>query len=171
MTKTCRGCGETKPLEAFYRRGNSGHRHRCKACQASTGKAYESANRERIAVRHSQWYRANKARVAANTLRWRQTDHGKDRQRENRLRLRYGLTSEKYSTLLALQGDCCAICRTIAPTHGRRLAVDHDHDTGAVRGLLCGPCNRAIGYLGDSPDRVAAALFYLTTARKHRQTA
>lgn len=56
----------------------------------------------------------------------------------------------------------CAICGGTEP--GRRLAIDHDHDTGLVRGLLCRKCNGAIGLLGDSADRLEAALAYL---RRH----
>lgn len=60
------------------------------------------------------------------------------------LRTRYGITPEEYDELLARQDGRCAMCREECAT-GKRLAVDHDHATGAVRGLLCHACNRALG--------------------------
>lgn len=58
----------------------------------------------------------------------------------------YGLTGEQYWQLYELQGRVCAICR-VATGKAKRLAVDHDHDTGEPRGLLCGPCNQMLGRL------------------------
>lgn len=77
-------------------------------------------------------------------------------QQKRRTRLkRYGLTPDQADAL----GDCCAICgRTNAD---RRLAIDHDHDTGRVRGRLCTACNRGLGYFGDDPERLLAAVAYL----------
>lgn len=54
----------------------------------------------------------------------------------------YGITVEQYDEMFEEQGGLCAICRK--PPINYRLAVDHDHDTGAVRGLLCPPCNRSL---------------------------
>lgn len=74
----------------------------------------------------------------------------------------YGLSPEQYAALLALQGGRCAICRQRPKS--KRLAVDHDHKTGAVRGLLCGRCNHELLGAGfDSVDVLAAAVDYLAT--------
>lgn len=62
---------------------------------------------------------------------------------------KYGLTPESYAELLDAQGGVCAICERPPPGE-RMLAVDHDHDTGEVRGLLCSNCNTALGLLGDN---------------------
>lgn len=72
----------------------------------------------------------------------------------------YNLTAAQYDALLELQGGRCAICRN--KPGKKRLAVDHDHATGLVRGLLCGKDNHELlgaGY--DSPVKIAAALHYL----------
>lgn len=80
---------------------------------------------------------------------------------------RFEMTAEEYRTLLEEQGHVCAIClqpeAAIDPRNGRvkALAVDHNHTTGAKRGLLCGNCNKGIGNLGDSPERLIAAAAYL----------
>jgi hypothetical protein len=72
----------------------------------------------------------------------------------------YGLTAAEYDALLELQGGRCAICRR-APK-SKRLAVDHSHSGGEVRGLLCGPCNHDLLGAGfDSLPKLEAAAFYL----------
>lgn len=81
----------------------------------------------------------------------------------------YGITVGDYDAMLAAQDDRCAICRQpeTARSNGgriRSLAIDHDHETGDVRGLLCHACNVALGYLDDAPERLDAAAAYL---RKH----
>lgn len=69
----------------------------------------------------------------------------------------YGITPEQYD---AMNTGVCHICNTPCPS-GNRLAVDHDHATGAVRGLLCVNCNRALGLFRDDEIRLAAAIAYL----------
>lgn len=76
------------------------------------------------------------------------------------LHQRYRMTAEDYGALLRAQGFACGICH-LSPDSP--LHVDHDHDTGVVRGLLCGPCNRAIGALRTIP-MLAAAIKYLARA-------
>lgn len=72
----------------------------------------------------------------------------------------YGITEEQYWALYAAQGGVCFICRR-ATGKTKRLAVDHNHETGAVRSLLCGPCNQMIGRLG--PEALARAILVLKT--------
>lgn len=71
----------------------------------------------------------------------------------------YGMTEAEYNELATAQGGVCAICK--ANPEGR-LAVDHDHETKQVRGLLCRPCNSGLGLLGDTRERLARALEYLS---------
>lgn len=74
----------------------------------------------------------------------------------------YGLTAEQYQTLLARQGGKCAICR--ARPKSKRLAVDHDHGSGAVRGLLCSRCNHdLLGSAWDSLAMATALWHYMNT--------
>lgn len=78
----------------------------------------------------------------------------------------YGITVEQYTALMEAQAGLCAICE--APEHLEHfesLCVDHDHETGEVRGLLCNRCNRAIGLLQDRYDLVQTAADYLKNAR------
>lgn len=71
-----------------------------------------------------------------------------------------GITIEQFNQLLAEQDGRCAVCG-----RERRLDIDHCHDTGAVRGLLCGPCNRALGFLDDNPALMRAAAEYIERRR------
>lgn len=74
----------------------------------------------------------------------------------------YGITIEEYESMRAIQNYSCAICFTpeAETTHGR-LDVDHDHETGQVRGLLCGKCNKALGLMRDDAGLLRAAADYL----------
>ncbi len=76
------------------------------------------------------------------------------------LRTRYGLSSEEYEALLRAQEGLCALCKQ-CESRDRRLSVDHDHENGKVRGLLCDDCNKGLGLLGDSTERLSIALAYL----------
>jgi hypothetical protein len=69
----------------------------------------------------------------------------------------YGLTGEMYLAMIEAQDGRCPICGGGSAA----LVVDHDHRTGRVRGLLCGPCNRALGHLQDQPGLCRAAAGYL----------
>lgn len=106
---------------------------------------------------------ADRARYAANpekykaqamAIYWR--DWEKIRLRE--LARRYGITVQLYLDLHEQQRGACGICgRPEAEVPKKRLAVDHDHKTGRVRGLLCQDCNFALGLLHDDSQLLAAA--------------
>lgn len=67
----------------------------------------------------------------------------------------YGLSREQWFSLFAFQGSCCAICRSDDPGTRNGWSTDHDHVTGAVRGILCRNCNVTLGSLGDTRESVA----------------
>lgn len=75
-----------------------------------------------------------------------------------KLKHRFGLSPEDYQEILDAQKGVCGICKKTPEENGKRLAVDHDHATGDIRGLLCGSCNLSLGVLG---DHLPAALKYL----------
>jgi len=85
------------------------------------------------------------------------------------LQMRFGLTLEQYQAMHDTQKGLCAICNLPETTMDRRrgeprmLAVDHNHATGKIRGLLCGDCNKAIGAMREKPENFLAAVKYLET--------
>jgi len=81
---------------------------------------------------------------------------------ENRIKSlqKFDITPGEYDRMLKRQGGGCAICSR-EPSEHRRLAVDHDHKTKEIRGLLCGRCNVALGLLDDSVSRLLEAIYYL----------
>lgn len=94
--------------------------------------------------------------------------------REYQLQYKYGIGLPEYRAMLEAQNYCCAICDKrhgedkYAPGATKGLSVDHCHETGANRGLLCNDCNRAIGQLQDSAVILRRAADYIEEwSRKH----
>lgn len=75
----------------------------------------------------------------------------------------YGISLLEYRQMSAAQAGRCAVCKKLPDGEGCNavLAVDHDHATGKVRGLLCGPCNRALGIMEDDIERILSLATYL----------
>ena len=86
------------------------------------------------------------------------------RQRDGRFLREYGLTPQAYQALVDSQGGRCALCKERPAEH-----VDHDHVMGAVRGVLCFPCNAALGQLKDRVDLLRNAIDYLERTTWQRQ--
>lgn len=86
----------------------------------------------------------------------------KVRNRQRLLAAKYGMTPKAFAALLAEQGGVCAVCGT---TRGTGPVVDHCHTTGKVRGILCSPCNVALGQMEDSPELLRRAAVYLERPR------
>lgn len=74
---------------------------------------------------------------------------------------KFGLTSEVYEGMVNEQDGKCAICSKSIEENGERLAVDHSHNTGTIRGLLCRKCNLLLGLAGDSIEILENAVIYL----------
>ena len=81
--------------------------------------------------------------------------------RNARLKRDFGITLEEYNTMFTKQNGCCKICGRHQTEFNKRLAVDHDHVTGVVRGLLCQQCNQALGMFYDNIDTLISAINYL----------
>jgi hypothetical protein len=73
---------------------------------------------------------------------------------------RYGMTAEEYRRRVDAQRGRCAICGD-EPENGGRLHVDHNHESGAVRDLLCRACNQGLGHAKEDPARLRAMIAYL----------
>lgn len=89
----------------------------------------------------------------------------KTTRRAGRIKIQYGLSVDDFNRLLSAQGGTCAICpATKGSARGEQLHIDHCHDTGVIRGLLCTNCNQGLGKFGDDPDRLMTAVRYLRSA-------
>lgn len=84
-----------------------------------------------------------------------------EKRRQYMLKYHYDITPADYNALYEEQKGTCAICGLHQTQFDKPLAVDHCHDTGKVRGLLCFDCNTGIGKLKDSPELLQKALDYL----------
>jgi len=114
-------------------------------------------NRKRELLR--KWKKANLDKVSAYGKRSYFKDPTKSRQ--NHLKRVYSISVEQYDQLLQSQGNGCAICGTKSCSSPRHLAVDHDHTTGKIRGILCQFCNTALGKFKDDPNILKKAIDYL----------
>lgn len=117
-----------------------------------------------VKERSAERYSANRAEVNSQ----KRTESFRAAQRTRRP-ARYGLATWEHKALVDRQGDLCAICHepeTALSNQGdlRPLSIDHDHETGTVRGLLCNRCNRALGYLRDDLGLAESVVWYLRFA-------
>lgn len=122
---------------------------------------YQRQTRDRRNARRRERY-ANDAEYRAECIRLsKQRD--KESIRDYRLRKSFGITAAEYDALLAEQQGGCAICGTSESAGvSQRLHVDHDHESGDVRGLLCSECNLGLGKFRDNPDLLRIAIEYLS---------
>ena len=125
--------------------------------QSVYARRHYERNREAILEKVHRAYLADPEGKKAATNAYRQANP--ERVRRWHLKANYGITPEDHALILADQGGGCAICKT--PLDLTTGHVDHDHETEGIRGILCGPCNRGIGHLGDDADRVRSAADYL----------
>ncbi len=122
-----------------------------------------SEQQENKRQRNRDWEAENPDKVTAKRVRWNALNV--DEKRDHNLRKRYGITLEALGARIALQGGACACCRRpLNLARPRSIHVDHDHETGEIRGILHAGCNTAIGNLGDDVEGVTRALVYVSGA-------
>jgi hypothetical protein len=139
-TKICQICGKEY-------RPTSSNQKRCIGCRLD-------GDREWRRKYNHEWRREHPEIVRRGT---------KDYRLRVGMKKKYGFTPEQYDSMLESQGGKCIVCGSDNLRHGViiGLAIDHDHVTGKIRGLLCSNCNTALGMLGNSPERILALYQYL----------
>ncbi len=142
---TCGICGEEK-----Y---DNGSKLVCRSC-----------NRRRVA----NWQKSKPDLANARNRRFREAnpERANEISRRSKIRKNYGMELEDYEAMLLEQGGVCAICKLPETRRHQdgtpwNMPVDHDHETGAVRGLLCANCNTGIANFRDNPAFLAHAIQYL----------
>ena len=168
--KACKDCGVVKPLSEFYEAPGciDGRREECKSCfQARQAARYASDPdlREIARERTRRWQLENEDYDRARRAEYRKTDAYKRSLRKTHLKTKYGLTPEDYDRMLEDQAGGCAICGK-PPRPDISLHVDHDHETGRIRGLLCFTCNNGLGQFRDDPELLIAAATYVAAHRR-----
>lgn len=171
--KRCRICDETKPLDAFYamKGMRDGYRNECKDCnlrQRAEKYAADPDLQTRARERVRRWQEDNRERYLSKQAQYKHEGKLKIAARRSHLKRTFGMTQEEYEARLREQGGGCAVCKR-PPKPGKSLHVDHDHETGYVRGLLCFSCNAALGHFQDDIDRIDAALTYVAAKRRVAQ--
>lgn len=112
------------------------------------------------------WNKANKEKMNAYGRKFYYANLEKDTNKK--LITRYGISIEEYNEMFLSQDGKCKICGLHQASMGRRLSIDHDHDTGAVRGLLCANCNGGLGNFKDKEEVLRIAADYLASAKKEK---
>lgn len=146
--KRCTLCGVEKPLMDFHvdRGKPDGKCCWCKSCVNARRKARYDADPE----------------AARQRLRDARAAHpGRARHYRRRSELGITATQAEIEAMEDAQDHRCALCRRHESEFAQALHLDHDHETGQIRALLCGPCNRGLGYLQDSPALLRAGANYI----------
>ncbi len=134
-TKRCSTCGAFKTVNNFYINStmSDGYNHSCKKCQLD----YQNRRNK------------NPNRIIKS--------------RKHMLKNIYGITQQDYDRMHEQQNGKCAICGStyVGRRNAVNFAVDHDHKTGKIRGLLCGFCNKGLGHFKDNTEHLKSAISYL----------
>lgn len=161
-------CKKEKSISEFHK--HIGHKFgvgsACKECvRHRQNKDYHTSPKQKIT---NKKYRSS-PRGKKTRQRYVQTNNYKFNRWKYWLRDKYDLTPEQYSQMLADQNSCCKICgqlETAANQYGlMRLAIDHNHNTGEIRGLLCQKCNQAIGLMNENTKVLRKAVEYLEKSK------
>lgn len=169
--KTCTKCRVTKTIDNFHRfvHAKDGRSTWCKSCARECGQRYRERTRESRLLQKQASYRANPRLHRLRNERWKAENRERHTylQRRSHLKNRYHITPEQYDAMLADQGGGCALCGRMPDSNGKpRLHVDHDHQCcsgktscgSCIRGLLCGACNRLLGWYDARQDRIGEYL-------------
>jgi hypothetical protein len=161
-------CTKCKQPGEFYPRGR---KRWCKECCKAYFREWYKKNPKKVkAIAKRKWAKPEtKKKISEYRKKYRRrggAGHENEKKRNLKRRLRlYGLSLEDHQKFLVQHDNRCAICRREERAKRgnqlKRLAIDHDHKTGAVRGLLCHACNNGLGCFEDTPELLEAAIRYL----------
>jgi hypothetical protein len=155
VAKKCTTCGKEKDRSEFYRDRSKpdGLHPKCADChkEYARNKRKNDAEWRARCLERSKAYRQKYPNRVKSSIRW------------STIKKKYGITRGEYLLMLKSQGGACAICGTkgSGTSWSENLHVDHNHETGVVRGLLCQPCNVSLGKMKNSAELLRKAAKYL----------
>lgn len=166
--KKCSKCQEIKSVKDFYKNKakKDGLTTECKACSKANYEIQKVKHKDRIKRRKIEYHKENAEKICKKSATWyaNNKERAAKTNRKNRLK-KYGLTFESFEKLLAKQNEKCAICFSpFESDYGRH--IDHCHTTEKVRGVLCGPCNQALGLFKENTQTLKNAVKYLNKHKK-----
>src|SRR5580692_1383809 len=153
-SRRCSRCRLVKPVTEFYA-SEKRKFYRCIPCEKAHRNAYYSKNKVAI-KRRIRSYRDKDPEGVRKKDR-EAYRRNPDRFLRHWLKKSYGITLEKYREMIFLQSGQCGLCSDL----GQKLYLDHCHETGKLRKLLCRRCNTGLGNFRDSPDLLQRAINYL----------
>ena len=159
--KACRICEQDKPLTEFTKQKNSkdGLDNRCRPCRAILKKEYYEKNKEQILSKNAEWAKNN--RMVTRAIQKRYRDNNPDKCKERWLLRKYKINLAEYNKIFEKQEGKCKGCNRHQLEFEIALAVDHCHETGEIRGLLCADCNLALGKVQDNIETLQNLINYL----------
>lgn len=126
-------------------------------------RSWYADNKDKARQAMREWAAKNQESVREAKKRYREANLEKVRasQRNCRFKRKYGITADARDAMLVAQDNRCGACRSSDPKSVMGWHLDHCHKTGEVRGLLCQPCNHALGNVEDSVERLSSLIDYL----------
>jgi hypothetical protein len=151
---------QRKNNREYMRRRKANETPEARAKRLADGRAYYQLHKDRLRAKAKQWHRDNPEKTREYYAKRYLKARAQCRNRE--LERKFGITRAEYDQMLVEQNGVCKLCDGKDPyPGGRALSVDHDHETGKVRSLLCTHCNSGLGMFRDSPELLRAAADYI----------
>lgn len=178
-TKICKKCEKELPVEKFYKSQSykDGYNRYCKDCYTETrwGRSHTGRTREdpRAKFKATEFTDGTKLCLTCDKIKpidsfgkcnGNLISQCKDCRREYVIKKKFGISQKEYNKLLKEQNNVCVLCGR-SEELDRNFAIDHCHNSGKIRGLLCFKCNTGLGSFGDSIELLLKAVEYL---KKHQ---
>lgn len=184
--KKCNKCSLEKFPEEFYQRAKSsdGLSYSCKSCEkqyridnknriSDRNKMYRKNNKDKLNMYSKIWRLENKDRIKEYQKKWeldnkqilseqskKYYENHKEQYRRSHMRRFYGITLEEFNKILDKQDNKCKICKNNFK-NSKDTHIDHCHETGKIRDLLCADCNKMIGTAKENVEILKEAIKYL----------
>lgn len=149
--RICNKCRVLKNLSSFSRSSKDGHVYSCKECSLKLKYEWRKKNPEKD---RAQQHRSDRKRTEQRAI----SLEARRKYQATQRRIKYGISNSDYDRMFDEQSNVCAICKCSSE---KTLCIDHNHETGKVRGLLCHRCNLVIGNAKENINTLEESIRYL----------